>query len=336
MISSAIAPRPIEIASSWATTTLPSRSRIGSFSASLASSASISASPAPPSTLAPAVELTAVRGKTARRPTASMGRDVVDRDRSLVSHGRLVAERGRSQPGLLRGDAALRGDRGVQVVEAEVPLVPPDVPAHVDDVVVDRRGVDDRVGDVEGPLLVDRLVMPDDLEVPADLADDPEGAGAVERTVDRVPAGAITLAVLADGDVRHPVVALQREAAEGAAEAAAEVERQVLGDLEAAVPLQLDLDVGAGDVVVPLRLVPGDLEEPPDDHGNDRRDGERPEDASQGEPHRAGVGARSTAGALAASPPVVKNSRGPNPKPRATIEEGKTAIAVFSVSTVSL
>ena len=50
---------------------------------------------------------------------------------------------------------------------------------------------------------------------------------------------------------------------------------------------------------------------------------------------RSGFGI-STTGAVETSTPVVKNSRGLKPKALATSTDGKTATAVFSLSTVSL
>jgi hypothetical protein len=123
-------------------------------------------------------------------------------------------------------------------------LVPPHPQVHVDDVVVGDGEAEEPVGDVEGPRLVGRGVVPDDPNCVVDLRD-AEGAGRVVAAELRVPAGPVRLPAFRDRDVVDRLARAERDVAVCARERAGEVERDPLANEERAVPLDADADMGS-------------------------------------------------------------------------------------------
>ena len=129
-----------------------------------------------------------------------------------------------------------------QLVQADLPLIAPDLEVDVDDVVVGDGEAAQPVVDAEPPLLVGGLVVPDDPDprVRARRAECPRRARALELGA---PSGLVLLVALRDGDLIDGLALAERDLAVGAAEVAAERERDHLVDDEGAVLLDLDGDV---------------------------------------------------------------------------------------------
>ena len=135
-----------------------------------------------------------------------------------------------------------RDHRGGQLVEADLPLVAPDLEVDVDDVVVGDGEAAQPVVDAEAPLLVRGAVVPDDPDslVGARRAERPRRARALKLGA---TAGLVLLLALRHEDLIERLALAERDLAEGAAEVAAEREHDHLVDDEGAVLLDLDGDV---------------------------------------------------------------------------------------------
>ena len=130
-----------------------------------------------------------------------------------------------------------------QAAERGRPVVPPDVQVDVDDIVVGDRESAEAVGDVEGPPLGVRGVVPDD---PDALVDSSHAVGVrqVEATELRVGAGPVERVSLADGHVVDRLALAERDVPIGPAEGPVEVESDLLPHEQRAVRLDLHGDVG--------------------------------------------------------------------------------------------
>ena len=112
-----------------------------------------------------------------------------------------------------------------------------------------------------------------------------------------------------------------------------EVERQLFGDVKAAVVLHLHPHIRPVDPEAPLDLAPVDEPDRVEDPAEDREEDEAPDDAA-GDLHAPPP--TLTCGAVSASTGASKNSRRSKPNRLATITGGNTWIFVLYVSTVSL
>ena len=147
-----------------------------------------------------------------------------------------------------------------------------------------------------------------------------EDAGTVVAAEPVLPPGANALAVLAHRDVADPFAVAECDISVGALEVPVVVEGQLLGDQQAAVVGEPQVDVGVGDVGAARRGRGGDRE----------RERERGPEGDRQAPHaQAGPGERLICGATSASAGASKNSRLSKPNRRATITAGKTWIRVL-------
>jgi hypothetical protein len=140
-------------------------------------------------------------------------------------------------------DLAGRDQPTGQAAEADLPLVAPDLEVDVDDVVVGGRDAAEPVVELEGPLLGEGAVVPDDPQSPVRLGR-PVAVGWAGRAELGRGARCVDAAALGDDDVLDPLTLAERDLAEGAAEVAVVAEGDPLVDDERAVRRDLDDDVG--------------------------------------------------------------------------------------------
>jgi hypothetical protein len=135
-----------------------------------------------------------------------------------------------------------RDERRGELVEADLPLVAPDLEVHVDDVVVRDREPAQAVMDAEPARLVRGSVVPDDPDPVLGLRR-PVGARRARALQLRAAAGGVLLVALGDEDLVERLAVAEGDLAEGAAEVADEREHDHLVDDQAAVLLDLHGDV---------------------------------------------------------------------------------------------
>ena len=109
-------------------------------------------------------------------------------------------------------DLPRRGEGRGELIEPDPPFAAPDVEVHVDDVVVRHCEPAQLVADLEGPVLVERAVVPDDPSLPVEVCD-PVGARGVGAAEIGAAAGPVALAVLEHLDARDLLTGRERDLA---------------------------------------------------------------------------------------------------------------------------
>ena len=160
-----------------------------------------------------------------------------------------------------------------QAPQRLLPLRAPHLHVDVDDIVVGDRDTAEAIPHLEGSKLVGRLVVPDDPRARTDQRC-PEGSRRVGAAEIGAATGAIRAPTLADADVVDPLAASERDLAVAAAERPTECVRDLLGDEQAAVGANLNVDVRLRERE---RLRIGET------GGNERRDRGREENATASE-----------------------------------------------------
>ncbi len=205
-------------------------------------------------------------------------------------------------PDIALGRPGGEDDPGRDLIGTHRPLIAPDLELEIGDVVVDPDDSSQPIHELERARLVAGVVVPDH---PGQTGLDVETVGAGGRGASQPGAstGLVSGRLVADRHELEALPATERDVAVCPGERAVEVVGEMLGDEQRAIVLDLDDDVGAGDVI---RLGQGGQGRGQQECG----DGEEPDQPSQGQ--------NSTLGASSASSPASKNSRAEKPNIEAT------------------
>jgi hypothetical protein len=192
-------------------------------------------------------------------------------------------------------------------------LIAPRAKVHVDDVVVGNRQTAELVRDGKCPLLVTRLVVPDDPQAVLDPRD-PERARRAVAPELGVATGAVARRALRDRDVVDRLALAERNVPVSAGERAGEVKGDLLADEQRRIRLDPNVDSRSGERV---RL---GVRAEGSDERRDRQREEDPEPAAQLE--------NCTAGASRATPSASKYARSRKLKIPATTFVGTVSSAL--------